>query len=211
MSTTAHRIQALSGPKDVVFKSSPIIHGHIVPSFGRNDKAEATIIDDNIGFESNQVKERNNLDYTHSWGKDIPCLMRESPIAEAYEHVNLRIIVESNLDGPFPKSHRVMITCPLDDIFFHWTFLCSPFSFQTLVRKMGWEMGNDAGDPTDGLFDRFGYIVNNCASQCSRFPDRAKARLTLDHENEVAQLVFTEIVQNYRKIELLVLEFAPSE
>jgi hypothetical protein len=155
-----------------------------------------------------------NPDYITYWAKDIPCMIRDSPTSGKWRHCDdLRIVLESNLNTTFPQSHRVMMSTPLEDLFFHWTFICSPFSFKTLAQKMKWEIANlhTAGDNYNEEFKKFGYTVKHCVEKCSRFPETAKAHLTIDTENGVAQLKFTEIVQKYRAIELLTLEFIPSD
>lgn len=211
-----HKIQALWPPSDVRYINSDISHCHIVPSFGRSEKmAEVQQPEDvEMDFYKFDTKSFISSDYHTYWAKDIPCKIRESPLSENWKQCDgLRIILESNLSGEFQLSHRVMIATPLDDLFFHWTFKCTPFSFKTLVNKMEWEVVSlqTTGDPHEQEFKRFGYIVKTCADKCARFPNAAKARVTIDEENKVTQLVFTEIVNNYREIEILVLEFVPSE
>lgn len=209
-----YKLQALLPPQDILLKTSRIIHGHIIPSFGRavKNNAETSLKLDKPNFiDITQAKSFSSTDYSNSWAKDIPCAIQTSPDSDEITQVSLRIVVDSNMNCPFPQSHRVMISCPLDDIFFHWTYLCTPFSYKSLVKRMDWTMAQTAGDAVDSSFRNFGHVLMSCAIQSARYPDTMKVKLILDRENSVAQLAFTEVVQSYRKIQLLVLDFVPSE
>ncbi|KAI8925280.1 hypothetical protein BC831DRAFT_276921 [Entophlyctis helioformis] len=112
---------------------------------------------------------------------------------------------------PFPQHHRIVITSPLEDAFFHYTFLCTPFSFKSLVRTMRWDMPQSAGDVHAQAFDLFGRLVRDRVTETALMPTRYRARVWTDKAAGVLVVNFNEVVREYRQIDLLTLEFRPSE
>lgn len=166
-------IQALGPPDGHLIKSSQIIHGHIKPSFGRltinTNTKEAS------SHYSTQHSQVLNTDYTRQWSKNIKITvdMAQLPTRGLTQIVQpptsstmaIRLAIESNVNRPFPKAHSIVLTS-YDDVFFHWKFECTPFSFSTLVTRMGWELPQTAGDPMEEAFEKFGYMVKGIAHHC---------------------------------------------
>eukprot|EP00842_Homolaphlyctis_polyrhiza_P006219 jgi/Hompol1/6599/HPOL_001396-RA len=136
---------------------------------------------------------------------------RELMAGTAGRRMMLRMMVYPLTGKPFPQCHKVVLTSPLEDSFFHWTFLCTPFSFRSLVRNMRWDMPEMAGDSESQAFDQFGKTVRDRVSECAMMPERFVARLSIDRTQSCAVLKFSEVVKEYRRIDLLALEFRPSD
>lgn len=118
---------------------------------------------------------------------------------------------ESTPSLMFPQCFKCVLTCPTEDLFFHWTFICTPFSFKTLARFMKWEFPPTAGSSESHAFLNFNTIIKERVIECATMPDRFKAKLRIDIENKCASLVFVEVVKLYRVVHLLCLDFRPSE
>ena len=85
------------------------------------------------------------------------------------------------------RVHKITITSPETDIFFHWTHVCHAFNFRTLVQRHGWKLptcsesdlkercqSNDINnisntikhDPYEDSFESFGGIIRDRVREC---------------------------------------------
>jgi hypothetical protein len=149
---------------------SNVIHGKINPPFGRRSHPTPTAI--STGLTSPKHGDTTHDGFIRTWTRDFPAILQEAPVDDATpcpRRVTLRVILENNLARPFPQSHRIIITCPTEDIFFHWVFECTPFSFKTLVQTLKWDL---TPSELEAEFVGFGDTLKKCISQCSAQSDR---------------------------------------
>ncbi|XJO73957.1 hypothetical protein BDV3_004853 [Batrachochytrium dendrobatidis] len=166
----------------------------------------------------------------HAWVRDFPATCSYTPSCSKPIHaqsklhkrqppqtppatriVTLRIVIYPLTGKSFPQCHKLVITSPTEDVFFHWKFVCTPFSFATLVKDMNWEMPAATEGIFPQTFDGFGQFVRDRVLECVQYPNQFKALLEIDRFNTVASLNFTEVVRNYRRVDLLAIDFVPSE
>ena len=141
-------------------RSGAPITGKIVPAFGmkENSRDKATT-ENKMGFWTRKVNAQlfnSPLDFTSASGTPI--------------YLQFSIISEFNCPLPL-RSHRITISRPDEDIFFHWVYECTYFSFQTLQAEMRWTLlGEDAND---AAFSQFGDMMKEYISNCAIYPDRS--------------------------------------
>ncbi|KAI8906888.1 hypothetical protein EDD86DRAFT_256250 [Gorgonomyces haynaldii] len=203
-----YKIQALYPPESQQ-KQYPVLRGKM-PAFGQREvslKPKPTEESTTVTGEMSV-----NPEFFRTWTKDFTAtLIETTPYQEPTTGrvVRLRMMLETK--KTHPQSHRVIVTAPLDDIFFHWTFHCTVFSFKTLVKRMEWDFDQTAGNPFEEAFQRFGHTLKDLVHQIHMHPNRFQAILHVDTLNQVATLKMTETIQEYRKLHLLTLEFLPSD
>nr|KAJ3418531.1 hypothetical protein HK105_008200 [Polyrhizophydium stewartii] len=135
---------------------------------------------------------------------EMSAAMARDLAGSAGRGVSLRMMVYPLTAKPFPQCHKLVLTCPSEDAFFHWTFLCTPFSFATLAREMRWDLPQMAGDAMAATFESFGRTVRDRVREFT-------ARLHVGSAEDGAVLTFSEIVCGYRTVDLLSLSFRPSD
>lgn len=168
-----YKIQALLPPDGPEPDEMPVIHGRIFPSFGRptmisgklEDSLEDTAVHD-IQNEPAQISSR-----THA--VDFMALLQEKHGAQdiTTRTAPMRVIIENNMNRPFPQSHKISLTMPTQDIFFHWDFECSHFSFKSLMSRMNWIADNELDFQVK--LSNFGQSVRKCLQNCASDPDRS--------------------------------------
>ncbi|KAI8895978.1 hypothetical protein BC833DRAFT_622563 [Globomyces pollinis-pini] len=198
-------LQSLYPPQEKTQPKNKVLHSHIHPPFCKR-----------IPINNHPLKVTNktqNLDYPKlqdcKWSLDIPVIVRQHKSQNARVQT-VRMTIESDFECEYPQSHKIKMLDPLNDLFFHWTFNCTPFTYRTLVGEMKWILPSTADDAFQDTFRRFGYLIQDCANKVSRQPNRYQANIHVTADNEMATLVFTELVNGYRTIELLSLPFLQS-
>ncbi|KAJ3277199.1 hypothetical protein HDV01_000251 [Terramyces sp. JEL0728] len=203
-------LQSIYPPKPVVVPGSKLSN-EPVSFFSSRVKSEEIEheLHPEIGISS-------TLFNANRWTLDIPVIVQKLEIkngqqvpVEYQKHV--RLILVSEFDKPFPQAHKIIIMDPIDDIFFHWTFNCNPFSFKTILKQMKWKLPSLAGNGFQETFRRFGYMVQQISNSVVNNPNSFKAVMQISSNEQLATLKFSEIVKEYRKIELMELELTPSE
>ncbi|ORY41231.1 hypothetical protein BCR33DRAFT_718891 [Rhizoclosmatium globosum] len=97
------------------------------------------------------------------------------------------------------STTQITLKAPLQDAFFHWTFLCHPFNFRTMVKNMGWKIPSDtkdedgATDPMTRAFEGFGKVLKDRVRQCLQDPQRFKMTLEVFEPHDLLILNFIEI------------------
>jgi hypothetical protein len=167
---------------------------------------EKAATDPDFEFNSVQVDQRKQ---ENKWVLDIPVLIIGEKMTSDGRNALLQITVESDFHRSFPQSHKISLVDPTDDIFFHWTFSCTPFTYKSLSKQMKWSFPQTAGSAYQEHFKTFASLLQQCAKDTLLFPDRYRAIVVIQSES-MATLIFREIVHNYRKIDLLTLDFIPS-
>lgn len=109
---------------------------------------------------------------TPSWSLDVPVVTTRFESGSRVETAPaLRFTVDSNFDRPFPQSHTITV-CDPADLFFHWSFVCTPFTYSSLVKRMRWDFGATVGDGFLDAFQRFSFLLHDCLNNVSRHPSR---------------------------------------
>ncbi|KAJ3260261.1 hypothetical protein HK103_000896 [Boothiomyces macroporosus] len=202
-------IQSLYPPKPVTVPGSNLSNEHVSSFSTRITEDEA---DDKVIQEQRPATSL----YNHSrWTLDIPITIRQFTVQNGKQvpseiQKTVRLIIISDFDRPFPQAHKIVIMDPIDDIFFHWTFNCNPFSFKSILKQMKWRLPTLAGNGFQETFRRFGYMIQQIANNVASNPNAFKAVLQVNPNQQVASLKLLEIVKEYRKIDLVEIEFTPS-
>ncbi|KAI9344865.1 hypothetical protein BDR26DRAFT_932450 [Obelidium mucronatum] len=149
------------------------------------------------------------------WIKDV-LVSKTSPTLND-DQFPVRISIHPFMQNPsatYPQCHRLTIKSPLRDAFYHWSFLCNPFNFRTMVRNYGWKISqNGESEGVDSMlkaFEGFGSLVKDRVRECLRDPERFKIVLEEFEPDNLLVLNFVEIVSGYRRVTLMSLEFVPS-
>ncbi|KAJ3325858.1 hypothetical protein HDV06_002243 [Boothiomyces sp. JEL0866] len=202
-------IQSLYPPKSVTVPGSKISN-ETISAFSTRIKEEEL----NEDLLPEQIP-TSNIYNNSKWTLDIPVIVRRLQVQngkqipiEYQKHV--RLIIISEFEKPFPQAHKIVVMDPIDDIFFHWTFSCNPFSFKSILKQMKWKLPALAGNGFQETFRRFGYMIQQIANGVVSQPNAFKAVIQVSSNQQVASLKFFEIVKEYRKIELVEIEFTPS-
>lgn len=172
---------------------------------------EDLIETDNQGL-ANEIKsfEKTGID----WKIDIPITVTgfsKDKNERVEELRTVRLQITSELDKPYPQSHQIVIMDIVEDIFFHWTFNCNPFTFKSLAKRMNWILPQVAGDQFYETFKRFGYLIRECSKNVAMDPARYSAQFCVSPDKEIGTLLFNEIINEYRCVELISIDFIPTE
>ena len=222
-------IESLYAPEKInVLKSKPV---HVkMEGLGRASSplSKSKTADNDYGevnIESNFIYSEN---IESKWSIHIPIKIKQWQLDGKGKHVHLeetrliRFSVESDFDRPFPQSHKIVLMDPVDDIFFHWTFNLTPFTFQSMAQQMKWKFPPQAGDGFKETFRRFAALIQQCGNDIVRNPSRyshhSSTFLFLSHyatiniipNQSLATLVFGQCVNGYRNIDFLALDFIES-
>ena len=112
---------------------------------------------------------RSNL--AVAWVRDVPSLWITNTSLNQGKSVTIRIIIDPPSHDSFPPFQRITLTSPNFDLFFHWTYRCDPFSFQTFVKEMEWNIQDDQKEVAS-LFKNFGGFVKDHVVKCCSDPSR---------------------------------------
>ncbi|KAJ3217207.1 hypothetical protein HDU67_008336 [Dinochytrium kinnereticum] len=140
------------------------------------------------------------------WIKDITSTI-QSPSYPNSQQFQIRICIHPLPQPPALQRYKITVKAPTEDAFFHWTSFCNQFSFRTLVKRHGWRFD---GDGIGEAFEGFGELVKDRVREILVDPKRYLADIQIFSPGSAMALTFREIVNNYRKVELLTLEFVPS-
>ena len=165
-------IESLYAPEKInVLKSKPV---HIKMD-GFSCRACASDTDSELKVENNLI-DTENVEY--KWSVHIPIKIKQWLADGKGKHVHneetrlIRLSVESDFDRPFPQSHKIVLMDPVDDIFFHWTFNLTTFTFQSMAQQMKWKFPPQAGDGFKETFRRFAALIQQCGNDIVRNPSR---------------------------------------
>lgn len=174
-----------------------LIHNHITPIITRH----ASDYDISTGY--------TGKDSTACWARDFPVIWVTNASKNQGKAISIRIIVYPLSDTKFPQYHRIIMTSPHFDLFNHWSFNCNPFSFRSFVKAMKWDLSTDDREYAK-LFDDFGSMIKDRVMECVSTPTRYLAKVQMNAHENIATLTFTEVINNYRCVELLHIDFCPT-
>ncbi|KAJ3166550.1 hypothetical protein HK101_011924 [Irineochytrium annulatum] len=143
------------------------------------------------------------------WTKDLVVTFSTSRTS-APQSFRTRICIHPLKPAPHAQHHRVVLKAPAEDPFFHWYHSCNLFSFRTMVNRHGWTLPITSGDPFKSAFQGFAELLKDRVRECISEPKRFHAHVEMSHLESIINLRFTEIVNEYRRVTLLHLEFLPS-
>ncbi|KAJ3299469.1 hypothetical protein HK104_008825 [Borealophlyctis nickersoniae] len=227
-----------------------VLHTHIVPTFARKVDLDEFGIPKrlDIGDARKGVEKLGKWasdpwsgDAANPWHKSFtPTLHTTSPVSTASPASPASTTAATlTIHPPPPTStfphhaYRLVLTLPQQGILSRWECNVTPFSFQTVAKRAGWdtdEKGQRVKDGVlEGLYTRFAAVVKERVCACVGQPERftssivirksspkttsATTAVTVDTSATttppVAILTFSEMVQNYRRVELLTLDFSP--
>jgi hypothetical protein len=196
-------LQNLDHPKPLPVLESKVIHTPLTPFSTRVTQSRVG----NIEFETPELEEQLPEEPTKNFRMDIPALIVGRKVRSdgpTKENALVRISIDS-LFEMYPQSHKLTLFDPKEDVFFHWTFHCSPFTFKTLAKQMKWNLDSKS---LQNQFKEFGNIIKKCVNDIIALPDRFRATFAI--YGNIGTLTFTEIVNHYRKIDLISIDFVPS-
>ncbi|KAJ3354296.1 hypothetical protein GGF32_002597, partial [Allomyces javanicus] len=101
---------------------------------------------------------------------------------------------------PFPQSYTITMSRTTDWMW-HFTHLCTPFSFRTLVERQSLSLHGEQG------FRAFGKMVIDLVESVAANPQQYQALLLYYRRENACALVFSEIVGGIRSVPLLALDF----
>ncbi|TPX32299.1 hypothetical protein SmJEL517_g04558 [Synchytrium microbalum] len=142
------------------------------------------------------------------WSQDLNVILKNGPSEAIFtpRRTLCRIRIHPLSNTPFPQSHRIVMSMPLDNVLELWQFSCDPFSFRTLVNEHEWDL---PGRDSEIVFEDFGGFLMRRIEDCVGNEARFTATVTIDSGCNDACLSFEEIVHGYRTVSLLKLNFRP--
>lgn len=175
-----------------------LIHNHIAPVILRN------------GSNSDLTTEYSTQESTSAcWARDFTVIWETNASKNEGKAISIRIIIYPLSNTGFPQSHRIIMTSPHFDLFNHWTYNCNPFSFRSFVKEMNWDIVDNEVECSK-LFDNFGSLIKDRVMECASMPSRYLAKIRMNAHENMATLTFSEIINNYRCVELLHIDFSPT-
>ena len=139
-------------------KTKGILHKHIDPCIPKYE----------LDLSSTNPSDNESQDV---WIRNFSLLWVTNHLRNEGKPMSVRIIIHPLSNGAFPQHHKIYLTSPELDLFFHWNFNCNPFTFRTLIKNMKWEI-KEHDLEASRLFDDFGKMVKERVLQCCLMPDR---------------------------------------
>ena len=142
--------------------SGYLIHNHISPSIPRHASNPSFLSIDEYAADPHAQS---------TWVRDFPALWITNQARNEGKAITIRMIVHPLSTGAFPQSHKIILTSPHFDLFFHWTYDCNPFTFRSLVKDMKWDIAHDEV-LCSKTFDSFGETMRERVMECISMPSR---------------------------------------
>lgn len=203
-------IQSVYPPKPVDVYSGKVLSTDLPNKF-------ATLIldDQKLASQPDEFELPHEVAEMHdsNWKLDIPITVQGYETSSKSQEQNQKLVrfhISSELDKPYPQSHKIILMDVIEDIFFNWTFNLTPFTYKSMMKRMKWSLPETAGDQVIETFKRFGYVIRECIRNVSIDPTRYIAKLMVSPDKAIATLLFYEIVNDYRCIELISIDFLPT-
>jgi hypothetical protein len=196
-------LQNLNPPKPIEVLESKVIYTSLPPF---STRVRETKLEDTL-LEKQGIQDQLHEEPTKNFRMDIPALVVGRKVrydGPTKENALVRITIDSFFED-YPQSHKISLFDPTEDVFFHWTFHCSPFTFKTLAKQMKWDLDTKT---LQNQFKEFGDVIKKCVNDIISLPDRFRATFAI--YGSIGTLTFTEIVNHYRKIDLISIDFVPS-
>ncbi|KAJ3354298.1 hypothetical protein GGF32_002599 [Allomyces javanicus] len=136
----------------------------------------------------------------------LPVLIREfdfmgaKTIPDSERHDVVLVDIGYLTPLPFPQSYTITMSRTTDWMW-HFTHLCTPFSFRTLVERQSLSLHGEQG------FRAFGKMVIDLVESVAANPQQYQALLLYYRRENACALVFSEIVGGIRSVPLLALDF----
>ncbi|KAI8854978.1 hypothetical protein BC829DRAFT_429012 [Chytridium lagenaria] len=151
----------------------------------------------------------NNIIEDVEWIKDVKAYVTY-PAYPNRQVFLIRICVCPLLPPPALQRYKITIKAPTEDAFFHWTHSFHLFNFRTFVKRHGWKLPASTGDGMKEAFEGFGDLFKDRVRECLVDPKRYTLHIEVPSPGSSMVLTFREIINNYRKVDLLTLDFTPS-
>jgi hypothetical protein len=203
-------IQSLYPPKPVKVYAGKVLSTELPNKFATlildDQKLTPQVNEFELPHEMAEIRES-------SWKLDIPITVQGYETSSKSHEENQKIVrfhISSELDRPYPQSHKIILMDVIEDIFFNWTFNLTPFTYKSMMKRMKWSLPETAGDQFHETFKRFGYVIRECIRNVSIDPTRYIAKLMVSPDKAIATLIFYEIVNDYRSMELISMDFLPT-